>query len=152
MDGETMIKMIVTSKNRACQLDLCLKTLEVNAKGIFDITVIYDYSNEDFKEGYKKLISLNKSIDWVEQKGQDFKKLILNAFDKKFRYTIGPCCSDDEIIYQKIDEKEIEKQMTDDVLGFYLGLGTNTVYSYMHRKDNAMPRFENLGKFVKWDW
>lgn len=144
-----MIKAIIFSKDRAYQLDLFLQSLRVNALKVFDITILYDYSSGRFKRGYEKLMKLDENITWIKQT-DNFKKLLLSVINKKFKYTCP--FTDDVILYRKINEKEIIEQITDDVLCFSLRFGTNTTYSYAHKGENAMPEFEDLGKFVKWDW
>lgn len=50
-----MIPCLVLSKDRSCQLDLLLRSIQQNAPNLFDITVIFTYSNENFYRAYHKL-------------------------------------------------------------------------------------------------
>ena len=63
-----MITAIIFSKDRAVQLDFQLTSLNRHSGGIFDIYVLYEYSNPDFKNGYEKLISKYPSLNWVQEK------------------------------------------------------------------------------------
>ena len=50
-----MIQAIVFSCDRAAQLDLLLRSIERNAPGVFDLTITYNASNNDFLAGYDAL-------------------------------------------------------------------------------------------------
>ena len=50
-----MINAIIFSKDKACQLELLLKSIRRNTSNLFDIKVIYETSNGVFKQGYEKL-------------------------------------------------------------------------------------------------
>ena len=53
------INIIVFSKDRACQLDLHLRSLAANFKEFQEneISVVYDFSDLEYIEGYQKLIA-----------------------------------------------------------------------------------------------
>ena len=50
-----MINAIIFSKDKACQLELLLKSIRRNTSNLFDIKVIYEASNSVFNQGYEKL-------------------------------------------------------------------------------------------------
>ncbi len=51
------MRVFIPSKDRVCQLDLLLRSMQENLPNInFNITILYTYSNEDYKNGYFKLM------------------------------------------------------------------------------------------------
>ena len=62
-----MINGIVFSKDRACQLNLLLSSLEKNAKNIFETKVIYTSSNLEFEKGYEKLINQYPEVKRIKE-------------------------------------------------------------------------------------
>jgi hypothetical protein len=54
------INSIIFSKDRASQLHLLINSLYKNAPGIFNLNVLYTFSNEDFEKGYEKLKEICK--------------------------------------------------------------------------------------------
>ena len=51
-----MITSVIFSKNRACQLDLLLRSIHENLPRFIETYVLYCATNDDFACGYEKLI------------------------------------------------------------------------------------------------
>ncbi len=147
-----MINTIIYTKDRASQLNLLLDSLNKNATGIFKIAVLYKASNNSFLDGYKKLQSKNviEGITWVEE--TNFKKQNIELLKTDLEYTCF--FTDDDIVYQPINENEIISLMEEDdeVFCFSLRLGKNTTYCYTQNCNNVLIPLEENDKFVKWDW
>ena len=75
-----MLNIIVFSKNRSCQLELFLRSMKLYFKEFNEhkINILYTYSNDKFKEGYDKVISIHndKNINYIKET-QPFKNHIL---------------------------------------------------------------------------
>lgn len=147
MEGK--IKAIVFSKNRACQLDLHLRSIELNASDIFDISVIYTYSSKKFGEGYKRTIKRHPNVKWVFE-DKDLKELILEELNCENKYVV--LFGEEDIIYKELKDTSFLKNMDDSIVCFSLRHGENTVYSYQHRKDINFPQFEYKNDYIKWNW
>ena len=85
------INIIVFSKDRACQLELFLRSMKFYFKE-FDqhiINVLYTYSNDKFKSGYDKLFTIHNdsNINYIKET-QNFKNHILFLLDQDKAYTI----------------------------------------------------------------
>ena len=55
---EKPLSIVIFSKDRAAQLDLCLKSIHENLKGFsrsWDIYIIHTSESEDFERGYSDL-------------------------------------------------------------------------------------------------
>mgnify|MGYP001560732743 FL=1 len=64
------LKTLIFSKNRACQLELLLRSL-----GDFPTSVLYSHDPE-FKTGYKKLISMYPNVDFLKE--TNFKQQLID--------------------------------------------------------------------------
>ncbi len=132
-----MINAIIFSKDRAIQLRLLLDSIKKNADGIFNINIIYTGDNNEFEQGYEKLISeeIVEGINWVKQ-SEDFKQDVLNLFDDEYKFTC--CFTDDDIIFKTINEEEIINTIKSDpeIFCFSLRLGKNVTWCYTQKCDN----------------
>ena len=94
--------IIIFSKDRAAQLDLCIRSIK---EYVFNpkITVLLTWSNQDYLDGYAKLLSKHKGVSYVEQ----------GNFKRTLRRTIKECGKtlvmmvDDSIFIKKLNEIEI---------------------------------------------
>jgi hypothetical protein len=125
-----MRSLIIWSKDRACQLELLLRSIHENAQNTFErIWVIKKYTTAQFKEGYDRL---NFNVDFVSE---------TSGFEADTRRIIGLTSSDslcfstdDNIIYRPVQE------FPDVKYGecFSLRLGYNTVVQD-HNKASLQP-------------
>ena len=99
-----MINAIIFSKDRASQLNLFLNSVEKNAKNIFELRIIYTYSDEIFGKGYDKLIKKYPEAKWFRQ-SSDFKQDVLTNLETNNNYTTF--FTDDDIIYRAVNEEEM---------------------------------------------
>jgi hypothetical protein len=147
-----MINGIVFSKDRACQLNLLIDSIEKNAKNIFELKVIYTSSNNDFEEGYEKLINQYPEVKWIKE-SSNFKEDVLSSIQNtKSDYTCF--FTDDDIIYRTLKEEDLTSKLKEDkdVFCFSTRLGLNTNKCYTMKCDNVIkPSFED-DNFISWDW
>jgi hypothetical protein len=146
-----MINAIIFSKDRASQLNLFLNSVEKNAKNIFELRIIYTYSDEIFGKGYDKLIKKYPEAKWFRQ-SSDFKQDVLTNLETNNNYTTF--FTDDDIIYRAVNEEEmISKLKSDkDSFCFSMRLGLNVNKCYTMKCDNVIiPDFES-DKFISWNW
>jgi len=152
-----MINSIIFSFNRPLQLRLLLESIKRNAtdkigQPIFNINIIYKYSDEKFKKGYEKLQNekIISDINWVHE--NNFKEDVLALFDEKYEYT--NFFTDNDIVYNKIIIKDIINSFNDpNLFCFSLKLGENVTWCYMMRCDNLLRKQESVSEnVIKWDW
>lgn len=84
------ITTIIFSKNRACQLELLLRSMNISS------TVIYTYEN-GFEAGYKKLIEMYPNVNFIHEKV--FKDQLIQNLGE---YTMFEC--DDDIMINSFEE------------------------------------------------
>lgn len=151
-----MIKIFIASKDRACQLDLLLRSIELNAPGMFEPTVFYTYSNGEYGLGYLKLIDKYKDkCNFILENNNA--KDTLYDFLRTSNDVVG-LFTDDCVFYRKaeFDESNIRYFLSaDQVWSFNLRVGLNIkVLDYV--KGLACPHppvFITCGdKFISWDY
>ena len=143
-----MINATIFSFDRAIQLHLLLESIEKNAKGIFNINVLYKCSSEEFKKSYDLLKDRFKEINWVEE--TNFKEQTLKLMETDLPYTCF--FTDDDIIYNVIDEKFVECLNDNDVFCFSLRLGFNVNHCYTMKCENVLVPDKQDEKYVWWNW
>ncbi len=95
-----MIHAMVVSKDRACQLDALLQSIYKYAPNIFNIDVVYKYSNSFYADGYAKLIRLPQhqhyDIKWIPE--NTFRDSVIQSVEE----SNSSCCAlltDDSIFF-----------------------------------------------------
>lgn len=99
------ITAIIVSKDRACQLDALLQSIDKYAPGIFKAHIIYKSSNQSYQDGYNKMIEgriyYNTPLAWWPE--ITFKSTILSAVEFGQSYDNSLCCellTDDSIYFR----------------------------------------------------
>lgn len=133
-----MIRLIVYSRDRAAQLSLFLRSIELYAPNTFNISIIWNYSSDFFQKGYEKLIQSTDNITWCYQKEKsEFKKFTLYCVEE-FEHI---CFStDDEVVFQTINRQKLFDNLPKfDNHIFSLRLGFNTLVQDCHKENNFQP-------------
>ena len=123
-----MISTLIFSKNRACQLDLLLRSINENFTHISnDIRIIYTYTDSEFEKGYSKLIDKFPDCIWYEQ--VDFQKDTMFALSQSKEHVCF--FVDDNVVYNKpnIFGYQIEYLINniEEACCFSFRLGLNTI-------------------------
>jgi hypothetical protein len=146
-----MINVVIFSKDRAMQLNLLLDSIKHNADGIFNISVIYTSSSEEFAIGYKKLIweTEKDRINWIRE--ASFEQDVLKALESDLQYTCF--FTDDDVLFGPVSESEMTGALADEsVICFSMRLGKNTVYCYALDVENRLMEFVENAGLIKFDW
>jgi hypothetical protein len=147
-----MISCVVFSKDRACQLELLLRSIQDNFKELDNVHIICKGTTDEYVAGYLKVANMYQQFKWIPENNliNDVQRVI-NSFDKKYCMTLV----DDEIV---IRDHSIEPLITametdDDLHGASLRLGKNIGdYCYTADIKATIPNLEQHGKLYKWDW
>ena len=167
-----MIHTVIFSKDRACQCDLCLRSLFHNDTiNVFDkISVIYAASKPYFVQGYELLQRRwNKMVDFVWQDEYDsFKDATVATVDDCHTYMMFMV--DDNIMYREFpsypEEYLLEKNIKTLLnnlftkcgymnLGcFSLRLGRNTIIQdpYLKTQTEFPKEYSYDDVFMFWNW
>ena len=152
-----MITAIVLSQDGAARLHLLLESLHRNSKNLFDITVLYKASSEDFLTGYKIAASRFNGknrhghifrIRWVEMSNSPIPKNII-ALSEEARELV--CLfNDEDIVFDTPPSYAKIKNLFDkyDPLALSLRLGNNTIIQNPYSRDRYFAEIPNEGEFV----
>ncbi len=142
--------LIIFSKNRACQLELLLTSIERFAPNLFDgITVLYKALDE-YLVAYHKLIEMKPNIKFVRE--TNFRSDVLTLIDDSYDFT--SFLVDDAVFYGEVTntKEEICNEITDDVVCFSLRLGKNCCYSHPANLHYTLGPHQDFGNMMKFNF
>lgn len=160
------IKLIIFSMNRSSQLRLLLQSLSRHSNYLFDITVIFRYTNDAFKAGYEKLFDEVYSSDEENEFAPLLPVVFLPEDERGFAYTLDyelnnktshellAFSTDDVILYRNIPfsyDRIREIVAANDCATLSLRTGLDvTIETYF--KGNKLPLlvFEHYGDHIAW--
>jgi len=148
-----MLNIIIFSKDRACQLELLLRSMKEYFKEFYEhkISILYTYSNDNFKLGYEKLFSIHndKNIIYIKET-QSFKNHVLLLLDQDNPYSVFFV---DDIVFKNpftLGCKQFNLfTLNDDILTLSLRLHPYLTYCYSARVRMNPPNFDSNLLF-KW--
>lgn len=141
--------LIIFSKNRACQLQLLLESLEEKGKRFFNETRVLFKAGESYAESYKILRHRFPNVKFKIEK--DFRADLLSMLKKEGFTTF---LVDDTILYSRIErpKDEILNLITEDVVCFSLRLGLNCKYSHPADIHYSIASHASNEHYLKFNW
>lgn len=143
-DDRPPVTCIVFSKDRAMQLDACLRSIERLSPYGGPIVVIYRATNPAFGEGYEAL-DVGPRVRLVAE--SDFRRDVLDVLSSGADYFAFH--TDDDIFFRTISTAPIPPP---GFAAFSLRLGTNTTQSYALNRSQKPPAMRSREDLVAWDW
>ena len=125
-----MINTIIFSKDRACQLDLLIRSIKKYFHlDTYKLIVLYTTSNDKYEIGYDILKNLHKDVSFIKE--NNFKNDFISLIDKKLPYIIT--FTDDAIIRDHIVVDNIFYDFVDneDIMCINMRLGRSVEYRLM---------------------
>jgi hypothetical protein len=154
-----MITSIIFSKNRACQLDLLLRSMRQNLPNFRNIFVLYHATTPEFEQGYELIHQRFQEFDTLIHPQSNFQ---FDTMDFLYRSKEYVCFFvDDNIIYRPcdIDGEFIDTAFTmPNLTCFTLRLGKNTiVQDQYNNQPTVFPENLMLGNIdneyvLLWNW
>lgn len=85
-----MINILIFSKDNSCQLEMLLRSVKTYFYEwkILRFTVLYSYSNKEYKKGYDKLIQYHPEFVYMEEVPGRFKRQVLDIIDPRHQASI----------------------------------------------------------------
>jgi hypothetical protein len=158
-----MIKLIIWSKDRACQLYLLLESIEQYTRYMFDTTVIYNGSDEQYLEGYYKVMksiegwNLDQDIYFVEEQNS----IRYHTMNVIHFYENEHICfsTDDMVIYRQPpyrsykDIYQFLPRYESEVFSFRLGLNTTMQDHYRGLYQPPLNKYieHKVGPVISWN-
>lgn len=132
------MKAIVFSRDRAMQLDLLLTSLEKNAPGVFQPTVIWYAKRDDYQHGYEICAEEHPDARFLREDGLTYqvRSLMLGPEHVTF-------FTDDDVLYRTTTALPA---ILAEWICFSLRLGTNTTNCYPHGRPQELPMS------LTWKW
>ncbi len=149
-----MINCLIFTKNRACQLDLLLRSLDENFISGLDIHILAKATAAEYKKGYEKLIEkyMGKIFVWhweVEGNFKDQVMAIVNNFDHD--WTV--CFCDDDVVLHRVDVDPYLSSIKHDINALSLRMGMNITHCYPKNIDMEQPDLHIMENgLMKWNW
>ena len=152
-----MISTIIVSEDKPAQLHLLLDSLYKNGRNLFDITVLYKYSDVAFEKGYtivqqrfynKYRYNYRFPIRWAERASSNLSE-DLSLYLKQTRLLV--CLFNDENV---LFSNELSYRDVFQVFSKYnpctlsLRLGNNTVIQNPYEDEDFFAKIPTEGKFV----
>ena len=135
------LSIVIFSKDRAAQLDLCLKSIYENLEnlsGHWKIEVIYTASSEEFEKGYDSL-KYDWDYSWLyfhqESVYGGFKQALETTMRGWGEYVLF--FTDDDIVYRKC-EHQYEDIINSELFCASFRLGTNTFVQDQYTNSNCL--------------
>ena len=151
---EEKVDILIWAKDRACQLDLLLRSIKDNFVDYNKIYVRYDYTSPDFKKGFTKVTTKDYGlpITYIETSGdfeKDTKEVIYNKMETK--YMLNLC--DDDVFKRPTAICDILGDYTDEVCAISLRMSEDILWCYGTQKKSPLPKFYPMdSNGLKWKW
>jgi len=144
-----MLNLIIFSKDRGCQLDALLRSINKFLRMEAAISVLYTYSNNDYKRAYDDLIKMYKHINFVKE--SNFKMNTLDLMDSRREFTLY--LVDDIILTKRIEDDRLIRYFRHDkeVLAIKLVAGKNIQQRFGENDYIKQPDFTDK-HFNVWNW
>jgi len=145
------LQVVIFSKDRACQLEALLRSMDRFVVHDHDRTVLFTASNGDYQRSYDELAHSQHRVDWVAE--QHFKTdlmQILQAAQKRQARNVM-FLVDDIVFIREFGGGELIRALDRDldILAVSLRLGDNIDYCYMLDRVQEPPDF-SAGR--QWAW
>lgn len=146
------LSVIVSSKDRALQLDATLRTFRWHCREAASvcINILYTTSNAYHQSQYETLMKEHPAVRFVRE--QHFKTDVLNLMTGA-AYVLFVV--DDCLFVRGFRLREVLEQLEclSDAIGFSLRLGRNTAYCYPYDQPQLLPEFEPVvSQVLRYAW
>jgi|SRR3989344_512654 len=134
---------LIFSKNRACQLDLLLRSLRFKVKQN-NLRVLYTCDPE-YEAAYDRVIKMHPDVEFVLEK--DFQSQVIGSIADEYLLFLV----DDDVMIDSYSEdcpEFTEFQRNEDIICLNLGMARNYDYDYLKNKLVPIPKFDR----GMWEW
>ena len=151
MYNNNMITCIIFTKDRACQLELLLRTLKirVDTSDINFKIIIDNCSDNDFENGYKRLIERTSipNLSWIHRKDRPFKDIILeHAHEECLMFLVDDVCFVEDFSTKSQEFQTFFRNGR--ILTLSLRLSPAITYCYAYGAKADQPKLNNN----IWEW
>jgi hypothetical protein len=144
-DLATSVNCILFSKDRAMQLEACLRSIKRYAPYEGPIRVIYKASDELYAQAYSSLGGLDR-VQLIPESAS-FQRDTVEALDPDLEFTVFH--TDDDVFFRS---PPVEPMLPEGFAAFSLRLGKNTTSCYPLDRTQRIPETVREGPLMAWDW
>jgi len=149
------LTVVIFSKDRACQLHLCLTSLIEKFDALMYINVQYTSSNDEYEKGYMDCAKIFDSVDFIRE--NDFQSMCKNILETvNTPYILF--LVDDDVFINAITEKEYCEMtnildITDNIHCGSIRMNKTVNKCYpANNKDMEIPILLEYGNLFNWNW
>lgn len=146
--------IVIYSKDRACQLDLLLRSIKIKFKDPGNVFVLYDYGSDNHLPGYDIIKNKNYGLNIIfkKQTRESFYSVLKETIEQSNSEFVCPLC-DDDVFIRDLDISKISNHMDENIIGIHLRFSKDLTISYHTGKIYSLPVFESIEEpFIKWNW
>ena len=147
LDAPLSVNCVVFSKDRAMQLDACLRSIARLAPYDGPIFVLYRATSPAFAESYRLLARETHERVRLVAERDSFKRDVLSLIDAETKYTVFH--TDDDVFFRSPPNIPV---LPPGFAAFSLRLGENTTRCYTINRAQDIPTFARNGPFIGWRW
>ena len=146
------LSAIIFSRDRACQLELLLRSIKmffIEWEDV-DFHIIYTYTDEKFKKGYDLLKKVHPEFNYILEKKSGFMEQVVDCVKKSEEYIVF--FVDDNVFKEEFSlcDKQVKIfEKNTNILCCSLRLAPQITYSYVRNINVSPPKFK---KDLIWDW
>lgn len=146
------VDALIFSKDRACQLDLLLSSMNEMVSGADDVTVIYKSSDAEFQAGYEICKANHTNVKFVEE--TEFRKNVFDWFLDNSRSESVMMLVDDIVFKEKVDYAIISQILAQNkqFLCYSPRLGLHLTECYAMNASQQVPNGNTQGGYFIWSW
>jgi len=145
-----MFGSVIFSKDRACQLDLLLRSIKDNFQELKNAKILYLGTNKEFEKGYEIIKPLYPEFEWIKETNfvVDVLKLFY-SFKKEFIVNFV----DDEIVIRNMPvQNALNFLRNPNVHCISLRMAPHINYCYTGNLVDPPPQFQKTENLYIWDW
>lgn len=144
--------ILIFSKDRACQLDLLLTSLEEKCSNIGNISVIYKHSDQKFSNAYMICMADHKSVNFMKE--IDFQSQVKSWLNDHQRSNTIALAVDDDIVRDNINFEEISQILMSNphLVCYSPKLGLQLTQCYSLNLPQPTPNGNVINGYFVWDW
>lgn len=144
--------VLIFSKDRACQLDLLLSSIQERTLGLGTISVIYKASEENFQLTYSTCKSFHKDVQFLEE--TDFRQQVLEWLLDSSRSSTVMFLVDDDVFKANINFESVSNilHQNPQFVCYSPKLGLHLGYCYSLNLPQRVPDGQVVNGFFIWNW
>lgn len=150
------MEVIVFSKDRACQLDMLLRSIDCFAGDLYSkVHVIYCWTGKEYEDGYGLLKERVDRVIWHDESGKGFDTVLRSCLESVESEHVG-FLVDDAFFFQAVEREDVRRAFDEanaDI--FSVRLGKNIIVQDLYSSHYLIdiPQFDaSVEGVLFWEW